>query len=225
MASAKDTKSDSTTSNKSDLNEMLKLNEDAFANLLKQQLPPAPRNQFYGDGPFTEYMDKNAIFFSQIENLSETEKTAHLLGCLADNVYKLLKLSRPNIPLSKCNYSELVDDLMKSYAETIKYARDYTKLLLIQDCYCNINDLHRTKIAEWRNLEETTSQKIPDLVKILLIFDNYKEPIKLIAEKYIQDHHSKLNLNDFCAYMESESLFVQENSCGVGAFKKGRSRK
>uniref|UniRef100_A0A0N5B751 Uncharacterized protein n=1 Tax=Strongyloides papillosus TaxID=174720 RepID=A0A0N5B751_STREA len=196
------------------------LNDDTLADLLKKQLT-IPQMQFFGGTPFTEYVDKNAVFFSKLENLKENEKTAYLLGCLSDEVYRLLKLSRPNTALASCKYSELVDDLTKFYTETIKYAKEYTNLLLPNSHYSDNRTLHMIKKVEWKSLEELTSQKIPDLVKVIILFDHYKEPVKSIAERYIQEHHDNLNLSEFITHMETESLFINENSDG----KKCRRKK
>uniref|UniRef100_A0A0N5CDT3 RGS domain-containing protein n=1 Tax=Strongyloides papillosus TaxID=174720 RepID=A0A0N5CDT3_STREA len=224
MASNDESKSEATPSTNSSFSEILKLNEDALANLFKKQLT-TPTMQFYGGTPFTEYIDKNAVFFSQLETYEENEKTAHLLSCLSDDVYRLLKLSRPNTALAKCKYSELVDDLTNFYTETVKYAQEYSKLLLVKGYYNNVKELHRMKQAEWKNLEECTSQKIPDLVKILLLFEYYKEPVKAVAEKYIQENHANIVLGNFITHMESESLFLQDAPGSGAAVRKFRNKK
>uniref|UniRef100_A0A0K0E0E2 Uncharacterized protein n=1 Tax=Strongyloides stercoralis TaxID=6248 RepID=A0A0K0E0E2_STRER len=218
-------KSESTDPSSLNLGGALSLNDKTLVELLKQQQLPPIRYQYYGETSFSEYIDKNAIFFSKLENLPENEKTANLLDCLGPQVYSFLKLKRPNDPLSKCKYSELVGELLEAYNEKIKFAEEYSKLLFIKEDYCNITDLHRMKLAEWTNLEQKTSQKIPDLVKVMLVFDTYQEPLKSIAEKYIQDHHDKLDINEFISFIESESLFVQVSFQTGANNKKGRSRK
>lgn len=211
MATNSDIKEESTSPSK--CSDFSIINEDNLADFLKKQLT-IPQMQFFGGTPFTEYVDKNAVFFSQLENLKENEKTAYLLGCLSDEVYKLLKLSRPNTALASCKYSELVDDLTKFYTETIKYAKEFSNLLLPNGNYTDNKTLHRMKQVEWKSLEELTSEKIPDLVKVIILFDYYKEPVKSIAERYIQEHHNNLNLTDFITHMETESLFINESSNG-----------